>query len=387
MSQAETIDVSDVFAQEAAEATADKLCLFLSQLRELGFNIGIGEARDAFALAVNEGGYSRPLFQSALKHLLCTDLDQCDRFDGLFLSFYGAETEIDTQGSPVAAGERFEKQFTTEFQFVADFYENEQGDDEAGAGRDDAVTKTDFRFLTEQAGWEEAAKTAERLARQIKMRQMRRWRKSSVGKRLDLASTARKLAATDGDPLYIGRKRKKLRPMRVVALLDVSHSMSYYSPMFTRFVRGLAQHFDKTEAFCFHVELNKITDILLEEDREVMRQRMEDHHHLWFGGTNIAESVTQFNKTYLSEIASSNTVVLLFSDGCDCCAPDEMIPPFEELRRNVRRIFWVNPMKARLERGGLESSSPIMAARSFIDGQVSGDSLRALETLARVMSR
>jgi len=80
-------------------------------------------------------------------------------------------------------------------------------------------------------------------------------------------------------------------------------------------------------------------------------------------------------------------VVLLFSDGCDTSGEAEIVPPIAELRRTVRRLYWINPMQARLQRGGLVSSSPLMAAKSYIDGQISGDSLRSLETLARVMAR
>jgi len=371
----------------AAQALTDKMCDFLSELRGLGFQIGISEARDAIAMAAEDGGLSRPLFQACLKHLLCTNEDQWDQFDYYFLTFFCVESEgLATNSSP-GNNERFEKQFNQEFQVVADFYHGEGGDEEGGAGREQAVTRTDFRFLTEQKGWEEAAKTAERLAKEIKLRPTRRWRKTHNGRKIDLATTARKMTRTDGDPLVIGRKQKKRRPLRVLALLDVSHSMAYYSPMLARFVRGLVHHFENSEAFCFHIELNQITDLLKEPDREVMRQRMEAFQNLWFGGTNIAASLSHFNERYLRDLACRNTVVLLFSDGCDTSGEAEIVPPIAELRRTVRRLYWINPMQARLQRGGLVSSSPLMAAKSYIDGQISGDSLRSLETLARVMAR
>lgn len=383
----DSLSLQGNFSSTAPNAMVSKLCLFLSELRGTGFNIGVGEARDAVTLAVDEGSFSRPLFQKSLKHLLCSQYDEWQQFDELFAAFFGLPIELQGKGSTPNNNDRFEKQFKTEMQIVADFYEGHEGDKEAGAGREVAISKTDFRFLTEQAGWEEAALAAEQLARQIKMRPTRRWRKSASGKRIDLASTARRLAATDGDPLYIGYKKRKRRPMRIVALLDVSHSMSYYSPMLARFIRGLVLNFDNCEAFSFHVELNHITDILKKKDLEVMRRRMEAFENLWFGGTNIATSLHKFNQHYLPDLASSNTVVLIFSDGCDTTAVDEMIPPFEHMARAVRRIYWINPMKARLDKAQLISSSPLMAAKSYIDGQICGDSLRSLEALARVLSR
>ncbi len=365
----------------------EKMCGFVAELRLLGFNIGIQEARDALEMAADDGAHSRPLFQASLKHLLCTNRDEWDLFDHLFLTFFMVNKDLPETGGNDNQDTRFEKQFNTEFKIIADFYQSEDGNQEGGAGRDEAVTKTDFRFLTDQEGWEEAAKAAELLAKKIKMRTTRRWRRTKNGPRIDLQTTMRRLAGTDGDPLYLGRKQKKRRPFHVVALLDVSHSMSYYSPMLARFVCGLVHHFDNTEAFCFHIDLHQITDLLRETDREVMRQRMEALENLWFGGTNIGGSITQFNEKYLSDVANSNSVVLLFSDGCDTCSADEVIAPISELKRYVRRLYWINPMQARLEHMGMQSSSPLMQAKSYIDGCISGDSLRSLEGLSRIISR
>lgn len=371
----------------SARPMADKLCGFLSTLRDAGFQIGVDEMRDAALVAAVDGGFSRPLFQARLKHLLCTTLDEWDQFDHMFLSYYCVNSEPNEQGGAEGDGKRFEKQFNQDFQILADFYESDDGGEEGSAGRDQAVTKTDFRFLTESKGWEEAAVAAERLARRIKARRTRRWRKRKRGPRIDLQTTMRKLAASDGDPLYLGRKMRKQRPFHVVALLDVSHSMSYYSPMLARFVCGLIQHFEGTEAFSFHIDLHHITELLKEPDRDVMRQRMEALENLWFGGTNIAASLTQFNRQHLADVARRHTVVLLFSDGCDTCEPDEIIAPLREMKRHVRRIYWVNPMQARLEAAGMRSASPLMGARCSIDGCVSGDSLRSLESLARMITR
>ena len=106
----------------ATQALTDKMCDFLSELRGLGFQIGISEARDAIAMAAEDGGLSRPLFQACLKHLLCTNEDQWDQFDYYFLTFFCVESEgLATNSSP-GNNERFEKQFNQEFQIVADFY-------------------------------------------------------------------------------------------------------------------------------------------------------------------------------------------------------------------------------------------------------------------------
>lgn len=364
-----------------------RLLLFMDALRGVGFQIGVREAKDVMALATSDLIFSKSGFQHSLKTLLCSNAYEWQRFDRHFLAYFAMNDDTPSDGSGEDnKGVQKKNPDDMKFQIVADFYHGEDDINEGGAGRNGAVTNTDFRFLTDPEGWEDAARLTEQLARKIKARPSRRWRKTRSGKRIDLATTGRHLMATDGDPLRIGKKTRRHRPMHVVALLDVSHSMSYYSPMLARFVRGLLHNFENSEAFCFHIELNRITDLLLEADMAVMREKMESFSNLWFGGTNISASLTAFNKQYLRDVVTRNSVVLLISDGCDISEPDELLEPMRELRATGRKLFWINPMQERLERAGLVSSSPLMGSESYIDEFVSGDSLQSLERLARLLS-
>ncbi len=380
-------DAAFSYSGLSARAAEAKLLGFLQVLRGAGYRIGIGESRDALSLVVSEPMQDKRLFQSSLRHLLCSSREEWLGFDAHFLHHYGTAGEAG-DGEPGSRHDDDEEgeTYSPEFQIVADFYHNEDGGTEGGAGRNAAVTKSDFRFLTDEEGWEEAARLTENLARRIRMRPTRRWRKTKAGKRIDLATTARYLPATDGDPLRIGRRERKRRPQHVVALLDVSHSMSYYSPMLARFVRGLVHNFKGCEAFCFHMELNRITDHLKEPELEVMREKMESLDNLWFGGTNISASIQSFNERFLRDTVRRNSVVLLMTDGCDTTPVSELQRPIADLKSAARKLYWVNPLKERLNQAGLCSASPLSELRCSIDAEVSGDSFRSLEKLARVLS-
>ncbi|GJM02806.1 MAG: VWA domain-containing protein [Rhodomicrobium sp.] len=371
----------------SARAAEAKLIAFLSELRGSGFRIGLGESRDALTIALGAPAADRARFQSSLRHLLCSSREEWVTFDAYFRAHYGQQQDSEA-GEPTdsAEGDTAGDKPTPKFQIVADFYHGADAGKEGGAGRNAAVTKTDFRFLTDSDDWEEAARLTEDLARRIQSRPTRRWRQKAGGKRIDLAATARRLPGSDGDPLWLGYRARRKRPMHVVALLDVSHSMSYYSPMLARFVRGLVHNFKDCEAFCFHMELNRVTDHLKETDLDVMREKMEALENLWYGGTNIGQSIEAFNKRFLKETVRPNSVVLLFTDGCDTSPPEELRKPLRELRANVRRVFWINPLRERLLKSGLTSSSPLAAASGAIDAQLSGDSFRSLAALARVLS-
>ncbi len=370
-----------------AQPTTEKMLDFLSSLRDEGYNTGLSESRDAIRLACGEMMFQKTKLRTALKHLLSSNHEEWLRFDHFFELYFRDCPDEGDGGGNQDRNKQTHKRGDANFVIIADFYQGESEVNEGSAGRDNAVARTDFRFLTEKEGWEEAARATEDLAKKVRVKLTRRWRKRHRGKRIDLRTTARRLPATDGDPLRIGYKTRKKRPLHVVTLLDVSHSMSYYSPMLARFTRGLVHNFEGSEAFSFHVELNRITDLLRETDMEVMRQKMEDFQNLWYGGTNISASLQKFYSDYISEYTDHNSVVLLMSDGCDTSGVDEIIGPLGDIRRRVRRVFWVNPVQARLERANMVSSSPLSLASQFIDGQISGDSIKSLEQLARVLSR
>ncbi len=376
---------SDQLTGQMTDQMTLKIVSFIEALRGAGFQVGMRETRDALALAASPAIDNRSLFQLSLKSLLCSSQHQWVRFDRHFIQFFAPFSDQPVDDENPRQGWQHKNASEMNFQIVADFYHGEDEVDEGGAGRNGAVTNTDFRFLTDQRQWQEAARLAERLARQIRHRPSRRWRRATHGKRIDLAGTRRLILATDGDPLKLAKKNRKHRPLQIVALLDVSHSMSYYSPMLARFVRGLLHNFDNSEAFTFHIDLNRITDLLLETDMQQMRKKLEEVEDLWFGGTNISASLTSFNQHYLDDVANRNTVVLLISDGCDVSLEDEIVAPVRELRQKVRKVFWINPIEARLQRAGLKSSSPLMHASAYIDEIVSGDSLHSLERLARLL--
>lgn len=382
-----SVSKAPLTAPASARRAEAKLIGFLSALRSEGFRIGLGESRDALSLALGAASSDRKRFQASMRHLLCSSREEWVRFDAFFLTHYGQNKQSGENEPGEGEGADNEKEAPSpKFQIVADFYHGEDAGMEGGAGRNAAVTQTDFRFLTDSEDWEEAARLTENLARSIRQRPSRRWRQKSAGKRIDLAATARRLPQSDGDPLWLGYKARKLKPMHVVALLDVSHSMSYYSPMLARFVRGLVHNFKDCEAFCFHMEINRITAHLKEEDLHVMRRKMEALDNLWFGGTNIGASLAAFNERYLKEVIRPNSVVLLMTDGCDTAPIEEVSRPLRHLRGAARRVFWVNPLRERLLKQGLTSSSPLAGAHGAIDAQVSGDSFRSLARLARVLS-
>ena len=108
----------------------------------------------------------------------------------------------------------------------------------------------------------EAAEIAERFARAMRARLTRRERARRRGRRLDLRATIRLSVAHGGEPLDLKFRRRKIKPLRLVALLDASGSMEPYVAFFTRFLHAVTQVFRESEAFLFHTRLAHVSSAL-----------------------------------------------------------------------------------------------------------------------------
>jgi len=53
-------------------------------------------------------------------------------------------------------------------------------------------------------------------------------------------------------PFDLAWRRRKIKPLRLVVLLDASGSMSLYTAFFVRFLHGVVDAFREAEAFVFH---------------------------------------------------------------------------------------------------------------------------------------
>ena len=108
-----------------------------------------------------------------------------------------------------------------------------------GASAQEAMSKKDIAAFEGERERAEAAEIAERFARAMRARLTRRERARRRGRRLDLRATIRLSVAHGGEPLDLKFRRRKIKPLRLVALLDASGSMEPYVSFFTRFLHAV----------------------------------------------------------------------------------------------------------------------------------------------------
>src|SRR5262249_26426410 len=108
-----------------------------------------------------------------------------------------------------------------------------------GAPRFENLASTDFRHITDPADMARAHALAERLARVMRARLVRREQIRRRGRRLDLRRTIHRNVSHGGTPVDLAWRRGKIKPLRLVVLLDPSGAVHLYTAFFVRFLHGV----------------------------------------------------------------------------------------------------------------------------------------------------
>ncbi len=163
------------------------------------------------------------------------------------------------------------------------------------------------------------------------------------GHLLDLRAALRASLATGGDFMPLRRRGPKLRPSPVVALLDISGSMSDYARPVLQFLHALGAR-RRVETFLFGTRLTNVSRALRHRDGDAALAAVAQAAPDWSGGTRIAPSLRAFNKDWSRRVLAQNPVVLLVTDGLERDADETLAREMDRLHRSCRRLIWLNPL-------------------------------------------
>ena len=213
-----------------------------------------------------------------------------------------------------------------------------------GASRVEALTGTDLRHIVDPEDVAATHALAARLARVMRARLVRREQIRRRGRRLDLRRTIHRNVSHGGTLIELAWRRRKIKPLRLVVLLDASGSMSLYTAFFVRFLHGVVDAFREAEAFVFHTRLAHVSPSL--RDRNVTRavEKLSLMAQGIGGGTRIGDSLAAFNRWHARRVINSRTAVMIVSDGYDTGEPGQLAAEMRRLRRRSKKIIWLNPL-------------------------------------------
>ena len=207
----------------------------------------------------------------------------------------------------------------------------------------EVLQKKDFAQMT-TAEIAAAKQAIARLALPIELVRTRRLAASRRGHLIDLRRTLRASLKAGGaviDLKYLGPRQKE---PPIVALLDISGSMSQYTRLFLHFLHALTEREKRVATFLFGTRLTNVTRAIRARDPDEALAACSAHVVDWSGGTRIASSLREFNKRWSRRVLGQGAVVLLITDGLERDADDTLSFEMDRLHRSCRRLVWLNPL-------------------------------------------
>ena len=175
-------------------------------------------------------------------------------------------------------------------------------------------------------------------------RPTRRFRPDPQGPTIDLRATIRSSLRWGGEILTLDRRRRVTRPPPLVALCDISGSMSRYAQVLLHFLHAVTNERDRVHSFLFGTRLTNVTRQLRHRDPEVAFELVSHLVPDWSGGTRIGESLERFNRDWGRRVLGQGAVVLLITDGLDREGARGLAEATDRLRHSCRRLIWLNPL-------------------------------------------
>lgn len=221
--------------------------------------------------------------------------------------------------------------------------DNRERDAALSFSADERLRRMDFESMSledERA----AQKAIAALALDQWTRPSRRWMGATNGPRLDMRRSLRAMArAPEGlSPPQMVARRPVQPPL--VALIDVSGSMSRYSRMALHYLHALLLGGVRLHVFLFGTQLTNVTRPMRLRDRDAALRGVSDMVPDWSGGTRIGFCLEEFNRHWARRVLGQNAIVLFLSDGLDREDAARTGQAMERLGRSARRLIWLNPL-------------------------------------------
>ena len=392
------------FGVETIELDLPPLTGALSRrLHDVGMPVSPERAADfARALTLVRPISRRRLYWTA-RGVFVSDRAQVPAFDAVFRSVFGAlaavqeheSVDAETAPSPpdvrppvdhrTAPGEDSERQPRTSVASSPpgarrdEDFRREAGVPLAMASEDEVLAAKRFEAL-EPHELAQLYRLMARLELATPVRRTRRYRKGRHGQSIDMRRTLRGSMRTGGDPIRLGRRRRRIVRRRLVMLCDISGSMEPYARAYLQFLTSAAGSGPDVEAFAFATRLTRLTRALASRRPEHAIQRAAATAPDWSSGTRIGDALKTFNDRHGRRGMARGAVVVILSDGWERGDPMLVGREMERLARLAHRIVWVNP---RVGASGFSvQAGGMVAALPHCDALVSGHSLDALGEVA-----
>ena len=335
---------------------AENIVYFARALRAAGMPVGPGAILDALeALNVARVG-ARDDFYWTLHAVFVKRHEHTILFDQAFRIFFRKRGYIEkliasmipqtvepTAKSPPPGAQRIQEALFSGLDERAKDQSEIEVDARLTVSDREVLQKKDFAQMT--AMEIVAAKDAiARLTLPLDEVRTRRLTQNRRGRLIDVRRTLRASMKAGGAVIDLKYLGPRLKEPPIVALLDISGSMSEYTRLFLHFLHAVTDARKRVTTFLFGTRLTNVTRAIRQRDPDEALAACSANVADWSGGTRIASSLHVFNKHWARRVLGQGAVVLLITDGLERDADDTLAFEIDRLHRSCKRLIWLNPL-------------------------------------------
>ncbi|MEM6823850.1 MAG: VWA domain-containing protein [Pseudomonadota bacterium] len=341
----------------------DNIVHFARALRKAGIRVGPAQVESAVRAVAAAGFTHRVDFYHVLRATLITRADHLETFHQVFAMFWREPEFLETMLSLMSPKRRDDKPAKPKAsahrraaEAMADLPERAPEvhareevlhDASLSWSPNERLRHMDFEQMS-AAEIAEAQRAVDALSLPVPPLVSRRYIAQATGARADARRTLRTALRRGGDVEVIARRSPRPRAPDLVALTDISGSMSVYARFVMRFLYAVAHtpglSWGGVSAFTFGTRLTNVTRALREPDPDAALAAIGHGASDWDGGTRIGLALRRFNKDWSRRVLGTSSVVLLITDGLERGETDALEREIERLSLSTRRLIWLNPL-------------------------------------------
>ena len=346
----------------SGEKLSDNVLYFARVLRSAGIPIGSGRILEAIE-AINKIGLAdKSIFYWALHSVFVHKNEHREIFDQTFKIFWKnprllekmmqlALPKLNT-GTPETSdadiNRRVQEAFNTD-NISKDNYVDASTEDELEF--DAVMTYSESELLQgmdfEQMSSDEINKAKKVIAQMnlaIPQVKSRRFKSSSFRRKIDLRQSLKGANKFCGEYIPLRYKSRKDKNPPIIAICDVSGSMSRYSRMLLHFMHVLTTLRNDVHTFLFGTRLTNVTRFLRFKDVDEALAATSSAVEDWSGGTRIGDCLKEFNFNWSRRVLGPGAIVLFITDGLDRGGGIGLSKQIKMIQKSSKRLIWLNPL-------------------------------------------
>ena len=346
----------------SGEKLSDNVLYFARVLRSAGIPIGSGRILEAIK-AINKIGLAdKSIFYWALHSVFVHKNEHREIFDQTFKIFWKNPRLLEKMmqlalprlntGTPETSdsdiNRRVKEAFNTD-NISEDNYVDASTEDELEF--DAVMTYSESELLQgmdfEQMSSDEINKAKKVIAQMnlsIPQVKSRRFKSSSLRRKIDLRQSLKGANKFCGEYIPLRYKSRKDKNPPIIAICDVSGSMSRYSRMLLHFMHVLTTLRNDVHTFLFGTRLTNVTRFLRFKDVDEALAATSSAVEDWSGGTRIGDCLKEFNFNWSRRVLGPGAIVLFITDGLDRGGGIGLSKQIKLIQKSSKRLIWLNPL-------------------------------------------